>query len=216
VKTILIVDDDDQMRSALRLMLEKNGFSVLEACSGVEAEELCKHEQPALVLMDIILPREHGLEAIREILVYDPAAKAWSEGPPLSVARDTQLVVAAGRLYALGGFNGMDEASMVVERLTSDGSAWELRRSMYDPVSAFSTAELHGGIFTFGDYTDLERVFRYDVAGDSWQELQVDFLPRRHSAAATVGDRIVVVGGTTALKGSWMATTEVFVWTCAD
>ena len=75
MKNILIVDDDEQMRRALRLMLEKNGFNVLEACSGEEAEELCKKEQPALVLMDIILPREHGLEAIHEILAFDPAAK---------------------------------------------------------------------------------------------------------------------------------------------
>lgn len=157
-----------------------------------------------------------GREFYARVDMIDPASKAWSEGPPLSVARDTRLVVAEGRLYALGGFNGMDEDSRVVERLTEDGTGWEPRKSMPDPVSAFSVAVLHGGIFTFGDYTEMERVFRYDLAGDTWQQLKVDFVPRRHSAAATVGDRIVVVGGTTALTGSWMATTEIFAWTCGD
>ncbi len=37
MKTILIVDDDEQLRKALHIMLEKNGFIVLEASSGIEA-----------------------------------------------------------------------------------------------------------------------------------------------------------------------------------
>ena len=72
---ILVVDDDEQMRKALRLMLEMNGFDVLEAANGAEAKEVYSTDHPHLVLMDIILPGEHGLEAIKGIQTSDPDAR---------------------------------------------------------------------------------------------------------------------------------------------
>ena len=75
MKTILIVDDDEQMRKALRIMLEKHDFEVVEASTGAEAETVYKHDQPALVLMDIVLPKEHGLMAIERIVTADPDAR---------------------------------------------------------------------------------------------------------------------------------------------
>lgn len=75
MKTILVVEDDETMRKTLRIMLEKTNFCVLEASNGLEAEDVYKKESPSLVLMDIVLPGEHGLDAIKGIIAFDTDAR---------------------------------------------------------------------------------------------------------------------------------------------
>jgi two-component system chemotaxis response regulator CheY len=65
---VLICDDSLLVRKKLRDALEVAGFSqVLEAGDGNEAIEICKGEKPDVVLLDIIMPKKNGLEAIQEI-----------------------------------------------------------------------------------------------------------------------------------------------------
>ena len=72
--TILIVEDHDDTREMLRILLETWGFRVVEACNGLEAVETAVRERPALILMDGSLPFLDGLGAtrlIREKAVLD-------------------------------------------------------------------------------------------------------------------------------------------------
>jgi CheY-like chemotaxis protein len=63
-----MVEDDPITRADLRLVLEDAGFEVCEdARDGVEAVELARTSRPDLVLMDLVLPRVDGVEAIRRI-----------------------------------------------------------------------------------------------------------------------------------------------------
>lgn len=65
---ILICDDSLLVRKKLRDALEIAGFyHVLEAGDGNEAIEKCKNEKPDVVLLDIIMPKKNGLDAIQEI-----------------------------------------------------------------------------------------------------------------------------------------------------
>ncbi len=64
---ILIAEDFDDNRTALRLMLNLAGFDVLEAVDGRQAVEAVWRNRPDLVLMDITLPVIDGLQATREI-----------------------------------------------------------------------------------------------------------------------------------------------------
>ena len=64
---ILVVDDDTNILELLRLYLEKDGFSVITCVDGISAVELEKKEKPALVLLDIMLPRLDGWQVCREI-----------------------------------------------------------------------------------------------------------------------------------------------------
>lgn len=64
---ILIAEDFDDNRVALKLMLQLAGFGVLEASDGAEAVEITRREKPDLVLMDISLPGLDGLEATRQL-----------------------------------------------------------------------------------------------------------------------------------------------------
>ncbi len=70
---VLVVDDNIDAAQTLGALLELEGFSVSIAYDGVEAVELTRREPPAVVLMDIGMPRMDGYEAARHI-------RAQSEG----------------------------------------------------------------------------------------------------------------------------------------
>jgi DNA-binding response OmpR family regulator len=64
---ILLVDDDHNISHLIRLYLEKEGFEVCEAARGDEGLAAFKRQQPALVLLDVMLPGVDGLEVLRDI-----------------------------------------------------------------------------------------------------------------------------------------------------
>jgi len=69
LSTVLVVDDEEQMRILFRVLLEDSGFSVVgEAADGVEAVALAADVRPDLVTMDLDMPRMNGAEATRTIL----------------------------------------------------------------------------------------------------------------------------------------------------
>ena len=64
---ILIVDDDRNICELLRLYIEKEGYATAIAYDGEQAVELFNAEQPALILLDIMLPKMDGWQVCREI-----------------------------------------------------------------------------------------------------------------------------------------------------
>ena len=64
---ILIVDDDSEFREIARLSLSKNGYDILEAGGGREAIDLARKVQPALILLDILMPGLDGYETCRQL-----------------------------------------------------------------------------------------------------------------------------------------------------
>jgi two-component system KDP operon response regulator KdpE len=65
--TILVVDDEPQIRRAMKATLSDLGYSVLEARTGEEALELLRSESPDLILLDLNMPGIGGLETCRAI-----------------------------------------------------------------------------------------------------------------------------------------------------
>ena len=70
---ILVVDDDLNICELLRLYLEKEGYSVVIANDGQAALEMFREESPALVLLDIMLPKLDGWQVCREIRKFSDA-----------------------------------------------------------------------------------------------------------------------------------------------
>ena len=68
---ILIVDDRSDIRTFLREFMHLEGFETIEAIDGDQAIELSRQEQPAVILMDIMLPGRGGLSAVQEIRAED-------------------------------------------------------------------------------------------------------------------------------------------------
>jgi len=64
---ILIADDDTEMLEILSSMLEEEGYVIIQAENGQEAVELARKELPALVMLDIHMPKMDGLTACKEI-----------------------------------------------------------------------------------------------------------------------------------------------------
>ena len=67
VATVLVVDDEPQIRRVLRATLSSNGYEVIEAKSGQEAIEMVVTERPELILLDVNMPGMSGLEACSKI-----------------------------------------------------------------------------------------------------------------------------------------------------
>jgi two-component system nitrogen regulation response regulator NtrX len=70
---ILVVDDEDSIRTSLAGILEDDGFRVLFANDGVTALEVVKKELPDLVLLDIWMPRMDGIETLQKLKELYPA-----------------------------------------------------------------------------------------------------------------------------------------------
>ena len=73
---ILVVDDAQFMRMMLKNILSGAGYEVVgEGENGVQAIEKYKELKPDMVIMDMIMPEMGGIDAVREIVKLDPAAK---------------------------------------------------------------------------------------------------------------------------------------------
>ncbi len=60
LKTILLVDDDYELSDGLRLILEKNGYSVLQARDGLQGRQQIYNQKPDLVILDMMMPKMGG------------------------------------------------------------------------------------------------------------------------------------------------------------
>jgi len=75
--TVLLVEDEPMVRRSTRMLLEKLGFTVLEAGDGVEAVEVFKAQRHRVhgVLMDLTMPRMDGHTAFLALQRHDPSVK---------------------------------------------------------------------------------------------------------------------------------------------
>lgn len=78
--TILVVDDDDPVRVMLARLLRTQGYTVLQAAHANEARALLDSRKPDLVISDIVMPGESGIELRRSIL------ERWPEIPVILIS----------------------------------------------------------------------------------------------------------------------------------
>lgn len=95
--SILIVDDDDIVRTIMRAELEADGFHVSEAADGVEACQSCWSQLPDLVIADVIMPRMDGFTLCREL-----RANPISQFVPILQATALDDVASIEKAYEAG------------------------------------------------------------------------------------------------------------------
>jgi CheY-like chemotaxis protein len=88
--TILIADDDADVRQVLRRCLRDVPCTIVEAADGLEAWALLQQHQPQLVILDIRIPGRNGLELTRAVKADPLLARTWV----LIVAGDPQAQAA--------------------------------------------------------------------------------------------------------------------------
>lgn len=64
---VLIVDDEPNILVVLEFLLNKEGYQVLKAANGIEALEIIEKEQPAIVVLDVMMPEMDGFEVAKKI-----------------------------------------------------------------------------------------------------------------------------------------------------
>ncbi len=86
-KTVLVVDDEEDIRNYLSLALTDAGFKVITATDGDEAMAQVKKCRPDLISLDLVMPKKSGVKFYRELT----SKKEWADIPILIVtghARD--------------------------------------------------------------------------------------------------------------------------------
>src|SRR5262249_6676164 len=75
-KTILIVDDDQELSDGIRMVLEKQGHRVIQARDGQQGKQLVHQQHPDLVILDMMMPRMGGYPVLEHF-------RGKSDAPPI-------------------------------------------------------------------------------------------------------------------------------------
>jgi DNA-binding response OmpR family regulator len=95
-KKILIIDDENDLRKALRTTLESAGYGVEEAENGMQGLSIAKTYNPDLILLDISMPRMTGHQVLRELQLHPSGKEAsvillTNSDNPSDIARGATL-----------------------------------------------------------------------------------------------------------------------------
>jgi DNA-binding response OmpR family regulator len=71
-QTVLVADDEQDILNLVRFRLERDGYNVVCASDGAEAVSLARSEQPALCVLDVMMPKLTGIEVLQQLRA-DPA-----------------------------------------------------------------------------------------------------------------------------------------------
>src|SRR5664279_2194369 len=93
LSSVLIVDDEPKIRSALRQALEREVGTIFEASNGRDAISIAEQKRPAVVIIDLGLPDMEGIDVCRTI-------RAWSSVPILVLSARTEEQETASLLEA--------------------------------------------------------------------------------------------------------------------
>ena len=114
--TVLVVDDDEALRMLCRVNLEIEGYSVLEAETLPAARDLLAGEQVDVVLLDLHIGNEDGMELLRELRAASPTlpvALFTGTADPTDIGEDADADAVIRKPFAL------DDLGSTVARLAA-------------------------------------------------------------------------------------------------
>jgi len=127
LSTILIIDDDDQLRVSFQKLLKEEGYSVDSAPSGEMGLNLIKSKSPDLVILDIRLPGMNGLETFKRINAVEPKL-------PVIIMTAFGTTETAIEATKMGAFDYILKPFDIPEMLDIIGQALEAGRFMRSPI----------------------------------------------------------------------------------
>ena len=128
VATILVVDDEKNIRRTLRMVLEGSGFNTLEAASAEECLEQLQSNEVDLVILDVRLPKMSGIEALAKIR-NEPETRRL---PVLMVSGHASVAeaVQAVKLGATDFFEKPLDRDRVLVTVRNALQTWQLQREL--------------------------------------------------------------------------------------
>ena len=123
MRTILVVEDYDDVRQMLKVLLESEEFRVLEAASGSEALDVIRVHRPDVILMDLALPGFDGFETIRRVRGID----GFQNTPIVVLTAYTgpstyETAIRAGSNYFMAKPIDFDELAALLKEILFDGN----------------------------------------------------------------------------------------------
>src|SRR2546430_5821932 len=101
-ETIVVVDDEENIRPRRRGVVADEGFEVLEAPDGRRALELLQHVAPRLAIVDVWMPEMDGIELVERMRNQAP-------GVPIIVISGHGTIETAVRVIRLGAFDFLEK-----------------------------------------------------------------------------------------------------------
>ena len=131
-ETVLVVDDEERIRSSLRGILSDEGFRVVDTADAPGVMDLIHRESPALVLLDVWMPDIDGIELLRRIKAEQPGVPVIM----ISGHANIQSAVAATKLGA---------ADFIQKPFSVSGLLASISRALVGGTSGPVTAEQLAG-----------------------------------------------------------------------
>jgi DNA-binding NtrC family response regulator len=121
---ILLIDDDDAVRTMVSLALDRNGHTVIEACNGEEGLALFPRVKADLLITDLVMPGKGGLAVLAEVRGRSPPVKAiamsgggrWGPWDDLEEARNLGAARVLAKPFSL------DTLIAAVDELLASGA----------------------------------------------------------------------------------------------
>lgn len=120
-QTILIADDEPNIRQLVAFTLRRRGYQVLEADDGAVALELIRRERPALAILDVMMPGLTGIAVLQQ-LALDPETAAIPIIILSAKGQSSEIeagLVSGARLYLVKPFSPRELAERVTEVLNA-------------------------------------------------------------------------------------------------
>ena len=114
-KTVLIVEDDNALRTVLVEKLTDEGFTVIQAVDGEEGLEVARREHPALILMDILMPKMDGLSMLTK---FRSGEDAWGKHVPVLVLTNSTEAQTIYRATNLGASDFLIKSEWSLDAIT--------------------------------------------------------------------------------------------------
>jgi DNA-binding response OmpR family regulator len=125
-QTILIVDDEPNLRNLVHATIDSPVYQVIEACDGDEAWALIKERKPALVVLDLKMPKRSGLDVLTAIRA-DPDLRGTQVMVLTSSDQQSDIdagILAGADYYLTKPFSPADLVARVSEAIGQRVPSW--------------------------------------------------------------------------------------------
>jgi len=119
---ILVLDDEEHMREAVRLALERDGHEISEVSDGATALSLFRDQRMDIVITDLVMPHKDGAEVIRDLRKMSSSVKivALSGRGGICIKANLDRALMTGADRALMKPCDFDELRRTVRELTGE------------------------------------------------------------------------------------------------
>jgi DNA-binding NtrC family response regulator len=153
VSTILIIDDDDQLRMSFERLLIEEGYQVRTAASGESGIRMVEDALPDLVVLDVRLPGMNGLETFERI-------HAVEQKLPVIIMTAYGTTETAIEATKMGAFDYIIKPFDIPQMLTTIRQALDVGRFMRSPVDMDVSPDHTGGEAIIGKSPAMQEVYK--------------------------------------------------------